>query len=192
MNRITLTLSRAVLALSAGMVTQAALAEMATQEALKTLLGEDAAGAARANMPEPAMRAQAPMPSPIRATAQVSTSSGGAWPLAPKDTGRITAVMPATAMNDDSRQTMTVPRGATLAILLAKAARQAGVPVKQLYQPFVALNPQAFVRGNANRLMAGVQVRMFSDADLAAIANGGMGAAASSSSASRRNWVHYP
>lgn len=190
MNRFTMTLRQMVLVFSAGMLAQTAWAEMDTQDALKTLLGKDLAKAAQMAMPEPAMREPTPMPS--RAMAQISTTSGGAWPLAPKDTGRITATMPATAMNDGSRETMTVPRGATLAVLLAKAARQAGVPVKQLYQPFVALNPDAFLRGNPNRLLAGVKVRMFSDADLAAIASGGMGAAPSSSPASRRGWVHFP
>lgn len=121
-------------------------------------------------------------------------TAANAWPPTEQGTGRITPAMPATRMNDDSRATMVVPRGATLAALLAPVLRQVQAPKNTVFSAFVALNPQAFVRGNPNRLMAGATVRMFSDADIAQLNNGQSPTMAhgQTSREDRRNWVRFP
>lgn len=113
-----------------------------------------------------------------------------AWPLSAQDTGRITPAVPATHMNDEPRATMVVPRGASLAALLAPVLRQVQVPKTTVFRAFVELNPHAFVRGNPNRLMAGATVRMFSDADIARL--NGVASPAPASAHDRRGWVRFP
>lgn len=115
-------------------------------------------------------------------------SAGGALPMTEKDTGRIAPSMPATAMNDGERASMVVPRGATLAALVAPVLRQVKVPKAEVFQAFVRLNPQAFIGGNPNRLMAGATVHMFNEADIAAL----NGTPLPASAEQRRNWVRFP
>jgi hypothetical protein len=183
MKRLT-TLARMVaLTLSVAVLAPAASAAMNAQDALKTLLGDAAPQVEQPPLPDQA---------PAQAASASQTTASGGWPFAQKDTGRIVAAAPTTGMNDGHRTEMVVPGGATLAALLAPTARRSGIPLKQLYQPFVALNPHAFVRGNVNRLMAGARVRMFNDADLAALASGRSGSVHSGSSDDRRNWVRFP
>lgn len=111
------------------------------------------------------------------------------WPLMEKGTGRITPpAAPSLGSDDGSRRSMVVPRGATLAVLLAPVLRQVQAPKEVVFKTFVALNPQAFVRGDPNRLMAGATVHLFSDADVAQL----NGAPAPSSAEARRGWVRFP
>lgn len=146
-----------ILSLGLGLGGFACAQAMTTEQAIEALLGKNSAAAA------------------------------AAWPLTQQGTGRIAPASPATRMNDDDRPTLVVPRGATLAALLAPMLRQVSVPKAAVFEAFVQLNPHAFVRGNANRLMAGATVRMFSDADIARL-NG----VDDTSPQARRGWVRFP
>lgn len=135
-----------------------AWADMSTDQAVEALLGKDAA------------------------------SARNTWPLTEQGTGRVTPALPATRMVDDDRPSMVVPRGASLAALLAPVLRQIQRPKAEVFKAFVALNPHAFIGGNPNRLMAGATVHMFTAADVARL----NGVAAPATPEARRGWVRFP
>jgi Tfp pilus assembly protein FimV len=172
-----------------------ATSEEALQAALRVLLtpanGAPSSAPAAQAWPLSSQPASAPAPEPT-----MERVPGGRMLVrpAPAMTYRDSATPHSVRLSSGHRPTQSISRGMTLARLLARELRSTGLAKNVLFQAFVALNPQAFVKGNPNRLMAGATVQMFTDDDLQQLRSGRpLGeSGARTSPEERRKWVHFP
>lgn len=179
------------------LVAQAAAPD--TARALKTLIGPDAAGQAQSLNAPPAAGSPAVAQPPIPSMAPTGNLPAMPPPAAPIPSGQSGVVM--------------VKPGDTLAKILD---RSMGRPFdrRAVVQTMVTLNPHAFVKGNPNRLIANVPLRVPSQQEMAGLLTGqltpaavvaqmsGGGAAQSGSAEGRahsnmtvdphRGWPRYP
>jgi Tfp pilus assembly protein FimV len=84
-----------------------------------------------------------------------------------------TGVAPQAAAMPQGQMVVTKP-GDTLAKILAANMGPHPYNAKAVHQAVAAMNPQSFVRGNPNRLIAGVMLRLPSPTELHAVLTGQM------------------